>query len=44
MMMREASSWQVALPPELACGEAGDPPVIGPNEVLIFEVQLHAVT
>ncbi len=43
MMMREGSRWQVALPPELAYGEAGDPPIIGPNEVLIFEVQLHAV-
>ncbi len=42
-MMREGSKWQVALPPELAYGEAGDPPVIGPNEVLIFEVQLHAI-
>lgn len=43
MMMREGARWQVALPPELAYGEAGDPPIIGPNEVLIFEVQLHAV-
>lgn len=39
-LMREGSTWQVFLPPELAFGVRGDPPLIGPNEALKFDIQL----
>lgn len=42
-MMQEGDKWEVALPPEMAFGEAGDSPLIGPNESLLFEVQLHSI-
>ena len=32
--------WQVFLPPELAFGVRGDPPMIGPNEALQFDLRL----
>ncbi|MFW5927290.1 MAG: FKBP-type peptidyl-prolyl cis-trans isomerase [Wenzhouxiangella sp.] len=38
--MREGDTWQVFLPPELAFGVRGDPPIIGPNEALKFDIQL----
>ncbi|MFP4336016.1 MAG: FKBP-type peptidyl-prolyl cis-trans isomerase, partial [Wenzhouxiangella sp.] len=39
-LMREGAMWQVFLPPELAFGVRGDPPIIGPNEALQFDVRL----
>ena len=39
-MMRPGDKWQVFLPPELAYGARGQAPVIGPNEVLIFDINL----
>ncbi len=39
-LMREGSTWQVFLPPDMAFGLRGDPPEIGPNEVLKFDLQL----
>ncbi len=39
-LMREGSTWQVFLPPELAFGMRGDPPLIGPNEALRFDIEL----
>lgn len=39
-LMREGAMWQVFLPPELAFGERGDPPMIGPNEALTFDIRL----
>jgi len=39
-LMREGSTWQIFLPPELAFGMRGDPPLIGPNEALKFDLQL----
>jgi len=39
-LMREGSMWQVFLPPELAFGVRGDPPLIGPNEALQFDLRL----
>lgn len=39
-MMRPGDKWQVFLPPELAYGGRGQPPVIGPNEVLVFDINL----
>jgi FKBP-type peptidyl-prolyl cis-trans isomerase len=40
MMMRVGSRYRFYLPPDLAFGEEGIPPMIPPNAVLIFDVQL----
>lgn len=39
-LMREGAMWQVFMPPELAFGVRGDPPLIGPNEALQFDLRL----
>ena len=39
-LMRAGDEWIVVLPPELAYGEAGAPPVIPPNSVLVFRMEL----
>ena len=38
-LMKEGATWKVYLPPEMAFGTRGNPP-IGPNEAVIFDVQL----
>jgi len=42
-MMHEGDKWQVFIPSELAYGERGQGQVIGPNEVLIFDIELIKV-
>ena len=39
-LMPVGSTWEIYIPSELAYGENGAPPVIGPNQVLVFKVHL----
>lgn len=39
-MMSKGAKWEIYVPAELAYGESGSDPYIGPNAVLIFEVEL----
>jgi len=41
-LMKQGSTWQIFVPPELAFGARGNPPV-GPNEALMFDLKLIEV-
>ena len=38
-LMKQGSTWQIFVPPELAFGQRGNPP-FGPNEALMFDLKL----
>ena len=42
-LMRAGSTWELYIPASLAYGDQGVPPTIGPNETLIFKVELLEV-
>ena len=42
-LMRPGDKWSVVIPPELAYGERGAGAQIGPNETLVFEIELLEV-
>jgi FKBP-type peptidyl-prolyl cis-trans isomerase FklB len=42
-LMRDGDKWEVAIPPELAYGREGRPPAIGPDQVLVFEIELVGI-
>lgn len=39
-LMSEGARWELYVPSSLAYGEEGSPPYVGPNAVLIFDVEL----
>jgi len=41
--MRKGGRRMLTIPPELAYGRSGQPPLIGPNETLVFVVDLVAI-
>jgi FKBP-type peptidyl-prolyl cis-trans isomerase FklB len=38
--MKVGAHWRLLLPPEQAYGLAGKPPLVGPNQALIYDIQL----
>jgi len=42
-LMSTGAHWQIFVPAELAYGDRGQPPRIGPNEALVFEIKLIEV-
>ncbi len=42
-LMKPGASWEIYVPPHLAYGEQGIGGVIGPNQTLIFKVDLHTI-
>jgi FKBP-type peptidyl-prolyl cis-trans isomerase FklB len=43
LRMKVGDKWQVVVPAELAYGKEGRPPVIGPDAVLLFDIELLGI-
>ncbi len=43
-LMKTGSKWEVTIPAALGYGTRGSPPKIGPNSVLVFEMELLSVS
>lgn len=43
LRMKVGDKYQLTIPPALGYGQRGSPPVIGPNEILVFDVELLKV-
>ena len=43
LMMEEGAKWKIFVPARLAHGERGNPPMIGPNALTIYELELLEV-
>lgn len=43
LLMKTGAKWRIYVPPQLGYGEDGSPPVIEPNELLIFEIELLTI-
>lgn len=43
LLMKIGSKYQLAIPADLGYGEFGRPPQIGPNAVLVFEIELISI-
>lgn len=43
-MMKEGAKWHVVIPANLAYGPRGAGQLIGPNETLVFDIELIAIT
>lgn len=43
-MMKEGGKWRVVIPGSLAYGPQGAGDKIGPNETLVFTIELIAIT
>jgi FKBP-type peptidyl-prolyl cis-trans isomerase len=42
-LMKEGAKWEIVVPPALAYGARGAGRTIGPNEALVFQIELHKV-
>ncbi len=42
-LMKPGDQWKLFIPPELGYGEAGSPPKIGANQILVFDVTLKSI-
>ena len=38
--MKVGDKWQLVIPPEMAYGPQGSPPVIPPDATLVFDIEL----
>jgi FKBP-type peptidyl-prolyl cis-trans isomerase len=43
LLMKTGSKWEVTIPSDLAYGQRGSPPKIGPNSVLVFDMELVSI-